>query len=144
MRHGSYPPVAIAATFDHTNTAVRHPNAPFEIIVIVIRQINAVHHFPLVAVNVFVAQAADVIHLCHCCTAILVYAPVPGILVHAIVHDTIRNATADAARLRIADSVPYATLCRAARRAVVRVLSRSALFLSVPTPVAGEEQVGNA
>ena len=144
MRHGSYPPVAIAATFDHTNTAVRHPNAPFEIIVTVIRQINAVHHFPLVAVNIFVTQTADVVHLCHCCTAILVYAPVPGILMHAIVHDTIRNATADAARLRIADSVPHATLSRAACRAVVRVLSRSALFLSVPTPVAGEEQVGNA
>ena len=144
MYHGSYPPVAIAAALDHTNTAVRHPNAPFEIIVTVIRQINAVQHFPLVAVNVLIAHAADIVHLRHRRTAVLVRASVPGELVHETVYETVRNAAVHTGSFFVSDGVPHAPCRRAARRAGVRVLPRSALFLSVPASVPGVEEVGNA
>ena len=45
---------------DSTDTAVRHPDAPFALVAAVIRQIHAVHHVILVAVDVLVAQAADI------------------------------------------------------------------------------------
>jgi len=144
VSHRRYPVVAVRRGFHPAHAAVRHPDTPLTVVSAVIRHVHAVHHVPLVAVDVLIAQAAGVVHLRHRCAAVFVHAPVPGKLVHAIVHDAVRNAAVHAGRLFVPDGVPHTAACRAARRAVIRVLSRTTLLLRVPAPIEGEEQVRDA
>ena len=84
MRYACNPLTAVLLTLHHADTAVRHPDTPFALVAAVIRQVHAVHHVILVAVDVFIAQAADIVHLHNHCLTVLVPALIPGILVNHI------------------------------------------------------------
>ena len=144
MRHACNPLTAVLLALYHTDTAVRHPNAPFALVAAVIRQVHAVHHVILVAVDVLVAQAADIVHLHHGRLPVFVPALIPGILVNQAVNQRIRDFVVDGIRFIIADGVCHPVFCRPTRCSVVGMLSGTALFLHVPAPIPCIAQVRDA
>ena len=144
MRHACNPLTAVLLALYHTDTAVRHPDAPFALVAAVIRQIHAVHHVILVAVDVLVAQAADIVHLHHGRLSVFVPALIPGILMHQAVNQRIRDFVVDDIRFVIADGVCHSMVGRSTRCPVIVMLTGTALFLHVPTPVLCIAQVRDA
>ena len=144
MRHACNPLAAVLLALHHADTAVRHPDAPFAHVAAVVRQIHAVHHVILVAVDVLIAQAADIVHLHHSRLSVFVPTLIPGILVHQPVNQRIHDFVVDDIRFIVADGVCHPMLCRSACCAVVGMLSGTALFLHIPAPVTGIAQIRNA
>ena len=93
------------------------------------------------AVNVLIAKATDIVYLGHGRRTILVLAAIPGVLVDRTVHDGIRDLVVYFIRFIITDRILHTVTCRTARYAVVRMLTASALFLAVTTPITGIKQV---
>ena len=135
MCYGCCPPVVVRAAFDHADSTVRHPDSPFAVITAVIGQINAVHHVPLVPVDVLIPHAADTVHLHDGGTSIFVKAAIPRKLVYAVVNKAVRYTVVHAARLRIADGVPHTVTCGNSRSACIGMLPSSTLFLGISASV---------
>ena len=142
--HACCPLVTGRFALHPAHRAVRHPDAPFAHVAAVVWQVHAVHHVILVAVDVLIAQAADIVHLHYGCLSVFVTALIPGILVHQTVNQRIRDFVVDGIRFIVADGICHPMLCRPACCSVVGMLSGTALFLHVPTPVPCIAQIRNA
>ena len=143
MRHGGNPDTGAHGTLNQAGTAVRHPDTPLTGIARVIRKVHAVHHVIFMTVDVLVAKAADIVHLCHRSAAVAVRVTVPGVLVHGVFYQAVRHVRVDGTGFLVADRVRHPAARRAASSAAVRMLAGSALLLAVATAVLGIEQVGN-
>jgi len=109
MRHSRYP-TTCSSTLNHYHAAIGHPNAPLALIATRVRQVHTVHHVILVSVDVLIAQAADIVHLRHLCSTILVLVHIPGILVHSVlVHQTVCHIRIDCLCALIANGVLHAS-----------------------------------
>ena len=94
------------------------------------------------AVDVLIAKTTDIVYLRHGRRTILVLATIPGILVDlVIVHKRVRYLVVYFIRSIITDRILHAVARRTARYAVVCMLTASALFLAVTTPITGIKQV---
>ena len=144
MSHCRYPRVTISRTLHHHNRTVRHPDAPLAHIATRVRYVHPVHHVILVSVDVLIAQATDIVHLRHLCSTILVLLHIPGILMHKIVHKTVRHIRINPLRLFVAHSVLHAPRCRTASRACIRVRTCATLLLHVLSPILCIAQICDA
>ena len=114
--------------------SVGHQVAPLAAVATVVRNVHAVHHVILVAVDVLVAEAVRVVQLVEHRLAVRVRFLVEGFAV------TFHAANGRAVRVH---RVLHAYLRRAAGRACVGVLTRAALHLAVSPPILGKKQVGD-
>lgn len=63
VRDSSYPVSGACSAFNIADGAVRHPYTPFADVSAVVGQVNTVHHLPFVAVDIHIAEAADIVDL---------------------------------------------------------------------------------
>ena len=142
--HGGDPDTGAHGTLYQAGTAVRHPDTPLAGVTRVIGKVHAVHHVIFMTVDILVTKAADVVHLRHRRTAVVILLTVPRILVDGVFYQAVRHIWVDGGGFLVADRVRHPTARRAARSTVVRVRARAALFLAVTTTVLRVEKIRDA
>ncbi len=130
-------------TLYHEGAAVGKPYPPLAGVTACVRKVDTVHHIVLMAVDILVAQAADVIHLLHGLRPVLLF-DVPSVLVYEVLYHGVRYVRIYGFGSLVAHGIGHAVFHGATDCAVVGVGAGSALLLGIPATVFGVEEVGDA
>ena len=128
---------------DITDTAIGHPYTPLADIISVVRDIHPVHHLIFVAIEIDIAETADIVDLRHSLCPECIRVDEPCVLMHEVLDKAVCYIRVDGFGVFIPDGVLHTTEHGVGSDgSAVAMRPGSALFLHIPAAIEGIGEVG--